>query len=108
MGVVWNRGAYHNKGLHDCIADFCSYKKPDLNIVDAYRVTMANGPQRAREKDLDLKKTLLISPDIVAVDAAAARVFGLEPEKIRYIKLGHENHIGNMNLAELKIKKIVL
>ena len=42
MGIVWDRGFYHGNGLHQCIADFCLFRKPDLNIVDAYRVTMRN------------------------------------------------------------------
>lgn len=108
MGVVWDRAAYHRKGLHDCIAEFCLHRKPDLNVVDAYWVTMKNGPNRARKSDLAQKKSLLLSPDIVAVDAAAAKIFGMEPERVRHIKLGHEKQIGNMNLAELNIKKIVL
>lgn len=108
MGVVWDRGDYHWQGLHDCIADFCLYRKPTLNVVDAYLVTMANGPQRARPKDLQLMKTLLISPDIVAVDTAAAKLWGIEPEKIRHIALGHEKQIGTMNLDQLNIQRIVL
>ena len=56
MGAVWDRYYYHSNGLHECIADFCLYRKPDLNIVDAYRMTTANGPQRARLEDVVLKK----------------------------------------------------
>lgn len=108
MGVVWDRQAYHRKNLHQCIADFCLFRKPDLNIVDAYAVTMKNGPNRAREKDLDQKKTLLLSTDIVAIDTAAAKVFGIEPDRVNHIKFGHEQQIGTMNLDELKIERIVL
>jgi len=108
MGVVWDRDSYHGKGLNQCIADFCLYKKPTLNIVDAYAVTMKNGPQRARPEDLTMMKSLLISTDIVAVDAAAAMLWGVEPGKIEHIRLGHEMKLGNMNLQELNIKKLVL
>ena len=108
MGVVWDREAYHGKGLHQCIADFCLHRKPDLNVVDAYAVTMNNGPQRARAEDLTLMKSLLISPDIVAVDAAAALLWGAKPEEIAHIKLGHDLKIGNMNIQELNVKKIAL
>ena len=108
MGVVWDRGFYHGRGLQECISDFCLYRQPDLNIVDAYLVTMDNGPQRARPEDLSLKKSLLISEDIVAVDAAAAKIFGVEPEKIDHIKLAYEKKIGNIDLSELNIKRISL
>lgn len=108
MGVVWDRDAYHRQGLHQCIADFCLFRKPDLNVVDAYQVTMRNGPHRAREKDLELKKTLLLSRDIVAVDTAAAKVFGIEPEKVRHIGYGQEHQLGTMDLESLQIERIVL
>lgn len=106
MGIVQNRMEYHISGLDQCIADFCLYRRPDLNIVDAYRVLMSHGPSGPRDGsrvEVEMKKTLLMSRDIVAVDAAAAKVFGSNPEKIKYIKLGHEQKIGNMNLHELKI-----
>jgi len=106
MGVVWDRMAYHNTDLHRCISDFCHFKKPDLNIMDAYKVTLRNGPQRARENDLKLMKTLLLSTDIVAIDAAASILFGKKPETISHISYGNEDKIGRMNLEELNIKRL--
>lgn len=108
MGVVWDRGFYHSRGLHQCIADFLLYRTPNLNVVDAYLVTMANGPQNARQGDLELKKSLLVSQDIVAVDTAAAMLFGIDPKKVRHIALGHEMGMGTMNLESLNIKRIIL
>ena len=106
MGIVKNRMKYHLTGLDQCIADFCLYKKPDLNIVDAYRVLMSDGPggpRNEKELNVELKKTLLMSRDIVAVDAAATRIFGKNPEDIGYIKIGHQQKSGNMDLSKLKI-----
>jgi uncharacterized protein (DUF362 family) len=108
MGVVWDRMKYHSLDLEQSIADFCLFKKPDLNIVDAYRVMQRFGPQGSTPENVALKKTLLISKDIVAVDAAASKVYGMEPEKVRYIKLGHDLKIGNMNLNELNIQRHVM
>ena len=108
MGVVWDRMKYHYSDLEQSIADFCLFKKPDLNIVDAYRVMQRFGPQGSTPENVALKKTLLISKDIVAVDAAASKVYGMEPEKVRYIKLGHDLNIGNMNLNKLNIQKHVM
>ncbi|MFC2140544.1 DUF362 domain-containing protein [Candidatus Auribacterota bacterium] len=107
MGIVWDRWNYHHSGLHQCIADTSLYRKPDLNIVDAYRVTLRNGPQRAQLEDVSLKKQLLVSSDIVAIDSAATKIFAADPQNINYIKFGHQQNVGNMNLKELKIKKIV-
>ena len=52
MGVVKNRMEYHLTGLDQCIADFCLYRKPDLNVVDAYRVLMSHGTLRPRQSQV--------------------------------------------------------
>jgi uncharacterized protein (DUF362 family) len=108
MGAVWDRKFYHQYGLHECIADFCRYRCPDLNIVDAYRITMDNGPQRAKPEDVKIRKSLLLSKDIVAIDAAATKLFGGEPAGIRYIRLAHDSGVGTMELEKLNIKRITL
>jgi uncharacterized protein (DUF362 family) len=108
MGIVWDRMKYHESDLEQSIADFCLFKKPDLNVVDAYRVMKRFGPRGSTPENVVLKKTLLISKDIVAVDAAASKVYGMEPESVRYIQLGHELNIGNMNLNELNIQRHVM
>jgi uncharacterized protein (DUF362 family) len=106
MGIIKNRMEYHLVGLDQCIADFCLYRKPDLNIVDAYRVMISHGPSGQNVENptnVQMKKTILLSRDIVAVDAAATKIFGRDPEEIGYIKMAHAQKIGNMNLKELKI-----
>ena len=108
MGIVWDRMSYHFTGLDQCIAEFCLHKTPDLNVVDAYRVMMRNGPRGRNRDDVVMKKTLSISKDIVAADAAGARIYGVDPESIPYIKMGHDLKIGNMNLNELKISRLVM
>jgi uncharacterized protein (DUF362 family) len=108
MGVIWDRRFWHSNGLDQCIADFPTYRKPDLNVVDAYRVMKKNGPQGVSVNDVVTLKSQLISSDIVAIDAAATKIFGLEPSEVKYIKIAHEMGLGNMNLEELNINKIKL
>jgi uncharacterized protein (DUF362 family) len=106
MGIVWDRGYWHRNDLNQCIADFASYRKPDLNVVDAYRVMTKRGPRGVSEEDVVIMKSLLMSKDIVAVDAAAAKLFGSEPSKIAYINLAHEAGLGVMDLTKLSINRI--
>lgn len=108
MGIIYDRRFWHRNDLHQCIADFCLYSKPTLNVVDAYRVMTRNGPRGVSEADVVLTRNLLVSDDIVAVDAAATRVFGSEPETIPHIVIGDDMGIGNMNLQELSINRISL
>ncbi len=106
MGIVWDRGYWHRTDLNQCIADFAAYRKPDLNVIDAYRVITKRGPRGVSEEDVVMMKSLLLSRDIVAADAAAAKLFGTEPEKVSYIKLAHEAGLGSMDLTKLSINRI--
>lgn len=108
MGVVWDRMYWHKNDLHQCIADYSTYKRPDLNIVDAYRVMMQNGPRGVSENDVVVYKTLLMSTDIVAIDAAASKVFGSEPTDVAYIQKADEMGAGTLDLESLNINRIKL
>jgi len=106
MGIVWDREFWHRNNLHQCIAELPLWKKPTLNIVDAYNVMLRNGPRGVSNADISQMKSLIISPDIVAADAAAAKFFGREPSEINYIRIANDLKIGNMNLDQLKINRI--
>jgi len=108
MGIVWDRGYWHANGLHQCIADFAGYRKPDLNIVDAYNIMKTNGPRGVDSEDTLLLKSQIISSDIVAADSAAAKLFGAEPADIEHIKLAAAKGLGQMDLKKVDIKRIVL
>lgn len=106
MGIVWDRGFWHRNDLHQCIADFSSYRLPDLNILDAYNVMMRHGPRGVGKEDIVKMESLLISTDIVAIDAAGAKLFGLNPADIPYIKTANDMGVGNMNLDKIKINRL--
>jgi uncharacterized protein (DUF362 family) len=108
MGIVWDRGYWHRNDLHQCIADFVTYRKPDLNIVDAFYVMKRNGPRGVSKEDVLTMKSQIISTDIVAADAAAAKLFNNEPNEIDHIRIAHEMKLGNMNLDQLNINRIKL
>ncbi len=108
MGNVWDRRYWHRTDLHQCIADFATYRKPDLNVVDAYSVMKANGPRGVSVDDVVLMKAQLLSTDIVAVDAAAAKLFGMKPEDIGYIQIASDMKVGRMDLDKLNIKRITV
>ena len=106
MGVVWDRRWWHKNDLHQCIADYATFRNPDLNIVDAYRVMKRNGPRGVSTEDVIMLNSMVISRDIVAADAAATKLFGYEPEDIPYIAIADEMGIGNKKLSELNIKRM--
>lgn len=109
MGIIWDRRYWHRNNLHQCIADFGTfYRKPDLNVVDAYRVMKQNGPRGVSAKDVVMLKSLIISKDMVAADAAAALLFGTEPSEIPYLRMAAEMKVGTLDLNQLNIQRIRL
>ncbi len=107
MGLVWDRRFWHSNDLNQCIADFALFeKKPVLNVIDCYNVMVKHGPQGVSKEDLVMMKSQILTTDWVAGDSAAAKMLGVDVEKIEYIPLAHKMGIGNMNLESLNIKKI--
>ncbi len=111
MGIVWDRKFFHSNDLHQCIADLATLeKKPVLNIVDAYRIVKSNGPVGKSAADVVTLKSLIISPDSVAADAAAVKLFSqVEPidiSLVRHIGLAEKANVGTQNLDKLNVKRI--
>ena len=108
MGIVWDRGYWHRNDLHQCIADFATFKRPDLTVIDAYYVMKKNGPRGVSVADVEIMKSQIIATDPVAADTAAAKTFGLDPDEVGYIKIAQKLKVGTMDLSTLSIKKISL
>jgi uncharacterized protein (DUF362 family) len=108
MGVVWDREYWHSNDLHQCIADFPTYRTPDLNIVDAFRVLKRNGPRGVSVADVLTMKYQLIGKDIVAVDTAAAKLFGIDPNKVKHIGLAEQAGVGSSNIDAMKVNRITM
>ena len=111
MGIVWDRGFFHQNDLQQCIADICTLqKKAVLNVVDAYRILKTNGPRGRSASDVVLTKGLFISQDIVAVDTAAAKFFNqvrdMPLDTVSHLANGQALKIGTMDLEKLNIKRI--
>lgn len=102
MGAVWDRRFYHARGLQQCIADFLFVRKPDLTIVDAYRVLTKNGPRSRSLSDVKMMKMQILSTDVVAADASAARLLGRDAADYAHIKIA-----ANMGFGEIDPSKLV-
>jgi hypothetical protein len=67
---------------------------------------MKNGPRGISTEDVVEMKSQIITTDILAGDAAAAKLFGIEPDEISYIKIADEMKIGTKDLSKLSINRI--
>jgi len=108
MGVVWDRRFYHRNDMPQCIADFVTAVRPTLNIVDAYHPMVRNGPRGLNVNDVVVMRTLLASTDIVAVDAAAARLLGHAPKDVRHVQLAAEMGLGTVDFEAMDVRRLQL
>ena len=81
-----------------------------LNIVDAYRIMFQNGPRGKSAGDTALVKSLIISPDIVAADTAAIKLFNqvktMSIDQVGHIGKGESMGIGTTDLQKLDVKQL--
>ncbi len=108
MGAVWDRRFFHARGLQQCIADFLTIRKPDLTVIDAYRVLQNNGPRSRSRDDVRLLKMQILSTDVVAADASGARLLGHAPEDFAHIRIAHEMGFGQIDPGLLRARRISL
>ncbi len=108
MGIVWDRGFWHKNNLHQCIADFASHQKPNLNIIDGYNVMKRNGPRGVSVDDVANMKYQILSTDMVAADTAATKIFAVDTKKVKHIAYAEELGVGTTDLKSLNIKRITI
>jgi len=100
-----NRGKLHrNMGMS--IADLGHGFKTHLTIVDAYRVLMRNGPVGGRISDVELKKTIIASANILEADVVSANMFGIDPMKIGFVQAAVEKNMGQTDFNKINLKTL--
>ena len=107
MGVVWDRKFWHANDLNQCIADFPMYRKPDLNIVDAYRVMKRYAICGVSVDDIITMKSQIITTDMVAADTAGCkRSLALIRHLSNILPLLNSWALGTSDLDKLNISRI--
>ncbi len=92
------KGKYHMRGMDKVIVDIVSVLKPALTVVDGFVGMEGRGPVGGDPVKMD---TIIAGIDVVAVDATATRVMGMDPQTIEHIKWGHERGLGEMYDVEV-------
>lgn len=104
MGTMDNRLMMH-ANLGQRIADLSTRVRPTLNVMDAVRMMMRNGPISGYLGDVKQLDTILVSQDIVALDSYAASFFDKKPEDIEHIRLAAKMGVGRSDLSNLRIEE---
>ena len=105
MGATSDRGRMHTKGLSRSIAELNAKLKPELTVIDAVRIMVANGPTGGSLDDVRRKDVVIACKDWVAADAYATRLFGRTPSYVPYIEAAAQMGLGKASLSGLDIKK---
>jgi uncharacterized protein (DUF362 family) len=77
--------------LNPMLAELHAIFKPQISIMDAIIAMEGRGPANGKPRRLDL---LLASRDCVALDATAARLVGLDPQRCRHLLLTAAKGLG--------------
>ncbi len=78
----WPKNALHWAGLEGSILDVAAAVRPDLAIVDGIVAMEGNGPITGNPVHLG---ALVFGDDPVATDVTAARIMGVDPERVAYL-----------------------
>jgi uncharacterized protein (DUF362 family) len=106
MGICGgSRGKMH-WDIDKKLAEITSFIKPELTVIDAYRVLLANGPNGGNLSDVLEKNIVIAGTDPVLCDAYAATLVGIAPRDIGHIKHAAGMGVGSMDIAGAKIKQI--
>ena len=106
-GILGGQRHTLHQHIHESLADLAEFMRPTLTIIDAYRVLMRNGPVGGSLGDVELRKTLIAGTDPVALDAYAAQTFwDLDIDRMRYLKLAEDRHLGTRDLQKVRTKVI--
>jgi len=98
------RNQFH-QSLDKTIVDLAAFFKPQLTVLDAYRILVRNGPQGGRVSDTELRKTVVAGTDPVAVDALGASFFGVAPAELPYLGMAQARGLGQTDLGKVRLEK---
>lgn len=101
----FDKSIYHGN-IHKVIHDVNLVVKPDINLVDGFTGMQGNGPTKGEHVDFGF---MVFSDSAVEADFTAAGLVGINPRKVKYLRLIADSMGGSKSLcipdAIAKIKK---
>jgi uncharacterized protein (DUF362 family) len=94
----WPKNLLHVKGIEQSILDLNATIRPRLAIVDAIVGMEGDGPIMGTPKPVG---AVIMGTDLVAVDATAARLMRLRPERMAYIAEAR-HYLGNVDAGRIE------
>src|SRR4030066_945744 len=76
------KGKYHLKGINKVIVDINTVLKPALTVIDGFVGMEGAGPVDGTPAQMNL---IIAGTEVVATEATACRVIGIDPHEIKHI-----------------------
>lgn len=106
MGICSGQRGLMHFDIGAKLAHLTDFIKPDLNVIDAYRVLLRNGPTGGDLADVMAMKTIIAGADPVLCDSYAAKLMEKDPLSISYISQGVKLNLGSADIDRADIMKI--
>ena len=106
MGICSGQRGLMHFDIGTKLAHLTDFIKPDLNVIDAYRVLLRNGPTGGDLADVMAMKTIIAGADPVLCDSYAAKLMEKDPLSISYISQAVKLNLGNADIAKADILTI--
>jgi uncharacterized protein (DUF362 family) len=91
---------YHLRNINKVVLDINAVLKPQFTMIDGFYALEGPGPTAGTPVKMDL---VIAGRDVVAVDATACRVMGVEPSEVYHIKRAHEKGLGEIDKARIDV-----
>lgn len=105
-GVLGGHRARLHQDLGNSIVDLTLMMKPTLNVLDATRVLLANGPTGGNLADVKQVDAVAVSVDPVAIDSWGAELLGLKGGQLAFVTLGEQAGLGKADWKGVKYEEI--
>ena len=106
LGAIGGARNQLHQGLDQAVVDLAAFFKPQLTVLDAYRILVRNGPQGGRVSDTRARQ------DRRRRDGPRRRrrhggdsFFGVAPRELPYLGLARERGLGEFELEKVRLEK---
>lgn len=105
MGIMGGQRGRIHQGFDQKIVDLNSLVRPQLQVLDATRLLVRNGPSGGSLSDVRPGRLVVAGTNAVELDSYGATLFGRKPQSLSYLKLAEEQGLGTTNLDSLTIEE---
>jgi uncharacterized protein (DUF362 family) len=104
LGAIEDRPVFHPE-IHQNVADLNMVLKPDLNIIDATRILVRNGPTGGSLADVRKPETIIAAVNPVSADSVGMNLFNRKPDKLGCLPIAQKLGRGEFDTKLLEIRE---